>query len=485
MKLELGLSQRLEQVLSPQLILNLKLLQVPTLELEALMRQELEENPALEQADDVQDPAESEEEQQLPEELDVSIPDEPKESDDLRPGEVDTPAERPADEYTIDDLMPDDGWLPNLPSSDRSNGGTTDPLELAAGPEPSLREVLLPRLEAVLPEEDARIAEAVLDSLDEDGFLAVGEEELAQNQGIALARLREILYVIQRIEPGGIGCRDQQQSFQVQLELLGSDPAGLECQLVARHWDLLLQKKVDKIARLCCASEEEVRNAVMKILMLEPRPARRFSAGRTEYVSPDFSVEWRGDQLVAEATDETFPRLRLSRRYVEILRSPGSYPKEQVKFAREKLARALMFLRGIESRRRTLKRLMDLIVGDQRDFFLNGPERLKPATLKDAAERLGVHPSTASRATAGKYVETCYGIFPLKHFFKAGSGGKSRASIKERVKQIIEKEDTSRPLSDDEVALLLAEEGTKIARRTVAKYRDELGIPGRSRRGRL
>jgi len=124
-------------------------------------------------------------------------------------------------------------------------------------------------------------------------------------------------------------------------------------------------------------------------------------------------------------------------------------------------------------------------VGDQRDFFLNGPERLKPATLKDAAERLGVHPSTASRATAGKYVETCYGIFPLKHFFKAGSGGKSRASIKERVKQIIEKEDTSRPLSDDEVALLLAEEGTKIARRTVAKYRDELGIPGRSRRGRL
>ncbi|MEO0081501.1 MAG: RNA polymerase factor sigma-54 [candidate division WOR-3 bacterium] len=494
MRLELGLNQRLDLVLSPQLILNLELLQVPTLELEAMVRQELEENPALEQADDAGESPDPGVELQTSEELLADLPDEPVRgdpadspgaSDELRPGETEDPAEpQPSDEYSVEDLMPDDGGLPSLPSSLGSDD-RPDPIELAAGPEPDLREVLLPRLRAVLPEEDMPIAEGVLGALDEDGFLSVSEEELAQNQGVELPKLREILYLIQRIEPGGIGCRNQQQSFAVQLELAGADPASLECQLVTRHWDLLLAKKVDRIAKLCGVTEDEVRAAVSKILLLETRPARRFAAGRVEYVSPDFSVEWRDGQLVAEANEDSLPRLRLSRRYVEILRNPKAYSQEQVKFAREKLARALMFLRGIESRRRTLRRLMEIIINDQRDFFLHGPEYLKPATLKDAAERLGVHPSTASRATAGKYVETCFGIFPLKHFFRAGAGDKSRTSIQERVKQIIEQEDKSKPLSDDEIAAKLAAEGIKIARRTVAKYRDELGIPGRGQRSRL
>lgn len=491
MSLELRVTQRLEQILTPQLILNLKLLQVPTLELEAMVRQELEENPALEQVEDTPESPEPEESPSLAADI---VAEEAKPSDDadaagapaeLRPGEAESTAEpQPAEEYSIDDLMPDDSGLPSLPSYDGSRE-TADPMELAVAPEPDLRTALLPKLQAVLSEADARVAEAILDVLNEDGFLAVSEEELAANEGVGLANVREILYLIQRIEPGGIGCRNQQHAFQVQLELMGCHPASLEVTLVTRCWDLLLRKKVDKIARLCGVTEDGVRRAVSRILTLEPRPARRFAGSRTVYVSPDFSVGWRDGEPVAEANDDSFPRLRLSRRYVEILRTPKVYSREQVRFAREKLARALMFLRGIESRRRTLKRLMDVVLQDQRDFFVKGPEHLKPATLKDAAERLGVHPSTASRATAGKYLETCFGIFPLKYFFKAGAGDKSRTSIQERVKQIVDQEDKSKPLSDDEVAALLAQEGIKIARRTVAKYRDELGIPGKNQRGRL
>jgi len=256
-------------------------------------------------------------------------------------------------------------------------------------------------------------------------------------------------------------------------------------QLVTIYWGLLLQKKVDRIARLCGAGEDEVRSAVARILTLEPKPARRFFGGTTEYVSPDFNVVRRDGKLVPVANDESFPRLRLARRYVEILRRHRSYTKEQVKYAREKLARAMMFLRGIESRRRTLARLMEIVVADQHDFFVRGPEHLKPATLKEAAERLSVHPSTASRAIAGKYVETDFGIFAMKHFFLAGTKDKSRASIKERVKQIAESEDPDHPLSDDEIAAKLTAEGMAVARRTVAKYRGELGIPGFNQRRRF
>ncbi|OYD14042.1 RNA polymerase sigma-54 factor [candidate division WOR-3 bacterium JGI_Cruoil_03_51_56] len=480
MKFGLNLTQRLEQILSPQLILNLKLLQLPALELETLVRQELEENPALEQVDESRDASDVQE---------SPLPEVPRSDDDqtdgLRPGEEEKFGKvSSANEYGIEDLLPNDGYLPSIPRS-RDTGGKTDAVELVPGPEPNLREVLLPHLRSVFSPDDARIAEVVIESLDEDGFLLVSEDELAASQGIELRRLREILYVIQRLEPGGIACQDQQKAFLVQLELMGYEPCSLESLLVSRYWKLLLQKRVKKIARLCGVSEEQIRKAIARILTLELKPARRFSGRLPEYISPDFSVKWRSRELAVEANDETFPRLRLSRRYIEILRSPKSFPKEQVKFAREKFKRAMMFLRGIESRRRTLRRLMDLIVDEQKEFFLKGPQYLKPATLRAAAERLGVHPSTASRATAGKYVETCYGVFSLKYFFKAGAGDKSRASIKQKIKRIIENEDKSKPLSDDEIRRILGKEEIKVARRTVAKYRNELGIPGRNHRGRF
>ncbi len=495
-ELGMGLDQRqvLGQYLTPQLVLNLKLLQMPTLELEAVIRQELEENPALEEADDEDTEVTAWEREEEPvlqvatdttEESEQSLlPGANEGSLELRPGEVDTPEELPADAYSLEDLMPDDGDLPSLPSS-AGGENAAEVWEVVSEPEPDLREALLPVLQTLLSADDAAVAENIFDYLNEDGFLTVEEGELAQILQVDPARLQRILQIIRQIEPGGIGCRNLQHAFQVQLELLGFEPTSLENQLVTAYWELLLAKKIDRIVQCSGASEEQVRKALAKILTLETRPARRFSAVRTEYVMPDFSVELREGRPVVEANDSSLPRLKLSRQYAEILRNPKAFSKEQVQFAREKFNRALMFLRGIESRRRTLRRLMELVVEEQRDFFLKGPEYLKPATLKEAAERLQVHPSTVSRATAGKYVETCYGIFPLKHFFRAGTGDRSRMSIRERIRQMVDNEDKSAPLSDDDMVALLQKEGIKVARRTVAKYRQELGIPGRNQRLRV
>ena len=478
----LDLKQQLEMRLTPQLILQMKLLQVSALDLEQMVREEMEKNPALEESDDSPSTVEAD--------VIASIS-EPAPEAAAPVSTVDAPAPetnetqietRPGEEYTINELMPDDGWSPAAYVGTGTDDDQTSAVELAAGPAQSLVECLMPHLRSVLSEEDARVAQFIIESLDDDGFLTMTNDEIAKQQGIEVDRLRSILYAIQRLEPGGIACHDRRESFLVQLELAGADPASLERKLLTDHWDQLVKKQTARIAKLCGVTEDEVRRAVQRLLVLETRPARCFAPGTPDYVSPDFSVEWQGDTLVASANDERFPRLRLSQRYVEILKSPKSYAPEQVQFAREKLQRALMFLKGIESRRRTLKRLVELIIEQQHDFFLQGRQHLKPATLREAADIIGVHASTVSRAIAGKYLETDQGIFPFGYFFKAGAGDKSRTSIKQKIQAIVDSEDKENPLSDDEICSRLKLEQISISRRTVAKYRAELGVPGCSDR---
>jgi len=482
MRLGLDLSQRQEMRLNPQLILHMKLLQVSALDLEQLVREELERNPALEESDDNPGTAEADVIASIsgpaPEvaapvsTVNAPAPETSEAQIDIRPG----------DEYTISELMPDDGWSPTSYAGTGPDDDQTSAVELAAGPEQSLADAIMPHLRSALSPEDARVAEFITESLDDDGFLTMSDEEIAEQQEVDADRVRSILYAIQRLDPGGIACHDRRESFLVQLELAGADSACLERKLLTDHWELLVKKQTARIAKLCDVSEDDVRRAVQRLLTLETRPARCFAPGTPDYVSPDFSVEWRDDTLVASANDERFPRLRLSQRYVEVLRNPEDYAPEQVQFARDKLQRALMFLRGIESRRRTLKRLVDLIIEEQRDFFLHGRQYMKSATLKQAASVLGVHASTVSRAIAGKYLETDQGIFPFSYFFKVGAGDTSRTSIKQKVKMIIDAEDKQNPLSDDELCARLKLESIRVSRRTVAKYRAELGMPGCSDR---
>jgi RNA polymerase sigma-54 factor len=475
----MGLEQRLSQELrlTPQLILNMKLLQLSSLDLEGMIREELEQNPACSRADGLEartaDTAAAEAAPEAPAQADVA--------QEVSAASEDTNAVKSDFEYTVGDLMPNDdygrGSYGDFGDDEEREGG-----DGPVGPEQGLVETLMPRLRDRLSEEDADLAQFIVESLNEDGFLTMGEEEIAEARKADVGRVRSLVYAIQRMEPGGLACHDTRETLDVQLELAGFDPQSLERRMVGDLWELLTKKQLGRIARLCGVDEDGVQAALHTLAGLETRPARKFTGTATAYVSPDYSIEWRGDELVAVPTDESFPRLRLSQRYIDILRSPAGFTKEQVAFAREKFNRALMFLRAIESRRRTLRRLTELIVERQHEFFERGIEHMRPATLRDAAGYLGVHPSTASRAIAGKYIETQFGIFPYKHFFTTGTGNKARTSIKEKIAQIIERESKVSPLSDDDIAARLKLDGVSISRRTVAKYRGELGIPGRNER---
>ncbi|MGA3193342.1 MAG: hypothetical protein ABSD73_12725, partial [Candidatus Bathyarchaeia archaeon] len=302
----LDLKQQLEMRLTPQLILQMQLLQVSALDLEQMVREEMEKNPALEESDGSPGTPEADVVASISEpapEASASVPAESAPAPEANETQIET---SPGEEYTINELMPDDGWSPAAYAGTGTDDDQSSAAELAVGPAQSLVECLMPHLRSVLSEEDARVAEFIIESLDDDGFLTMSDEEVAQQQGVDVDHLRSILYAIQRLEPGGIACHDPRESLLVQLELADADPASLERKLLTDHWDLLVKKQTARIAKLCGVNEDDVRRAVQRLLTLETRPARCFAPGTPDYVSPDFSVEWQGDTLVASANDERF-----------------------------------------------------------------------------------------------------------------------------------------------------------------------------------
>jgi len=502
MRQELRLEHRL--ILTPQLRLNLELLQKPMLELAQMVRQELETNPVLEEVEEAVEPevecveVEGEpiaasESATAPEEM--RLEDQPSETvelpaaDDLlgmsekeRPELQSLETQVTEHEIQPEELLQDDGYVPPSGSYDRPSDAEGDALEPPDEGSPSLAEALLPHLRSLLDEDDVLIAEAIVDQLDENGFLVVSPEELAQLLNRPLEPVSRVLTRIQHLEGGGLGARDVREALMLQLDVIGYDHASVEYRMLNECYDAMVKKLFPHIAHSLGTSQERVREAFSAVARLEPRPARRFSGTNPGYVHPDFSVEWRGDEVCFYATDEWVPRLRLSAHYREVLRNPRAHPREKVEFARQKFQNAMMLLKGIESRRRTLSRVMRSILTHQQEFFLNGRENLKPVTIKETGEELGIHPSTISRAVHGKYVQTQFGVFPMRFYFASGTDGHARHSVKDRVKRMIEEEDKQKPHSDDAIAAILSQEGVKLSRRVVAKYRAEMNIPGRNER---
>ncbi len=475
MNMDLRHSQRLEQTLTPQLVMNLKLLQLPTMELEGLISAELEQNPALEVVGDSPEGGVSrngEATESTQPEMEMSaVKTTGKETAGF-------PLFNPSEEFSFDELLPTEGWALESTTEEYD----TDPFELAVSPIKTLREVLLPKLLVELGEEDRGVAEEIIEWLNEDGFLTISAEEIAEKLGVEMHRVQRVLATLARIPPGGFGSPDVRSALLVQLELKGAGEDTLEWLIVRDGWELVKRKDILGLASTFNVSEDEVRSAIGRILELEPRPARQLTTPGVNYITPDFSVEWQGDKLVVVMREENIPTLRVAHRFLEMLRSPASFSKEELNFAREKVSRAVMFLKAIESRRSLLRRLMEFVLKKQEGFFLKGAEHLKPATLLEAGKTLGVHPSTISRAIKGKYLECSYGIFPLKFFFKLGTGESSRESVKEKIRVLIEGEDKNNPLTDEEIGAKLREEGINISRRTVAKYREELGILAANKR---
>ncbi len=460
MDIKLGLHQGLhlkqQLVMTQRLQQALKLLQVPTLELEQILRQELQGNPLLEEID----PGEETEEETSPEQ-------EAAEKGEAE--QTDEPIDW--DEYFRD------GFRAATPEQEFSD---EDQLERPPVFVPSGQQALEDQLALVVTDElERKIGQYLIGCLNGDGFLACSLEEVAAFCEVERDQVAAVLAIIQDFDPPGVGARDLKESLLLQLKAKGKQDSA-EAYVVANHFDSLKTRKFGDIAREMKITPREVQEIAERIGELDPKPGLSSSPEGARPIVPDLvvlKVDDEGDYVVF-LNDSNLPRLRVSKAYESQLKGQD---RDAVQFIDEKKRYAEWIIKTIEQRRRTMIKVMEAIVAEQQEFFEHGAIALKPLTLQQVANAIGMHESTVSRVTRQKYVQTPRGVFPLKYFFSAGldtQAGEEVAAkaVKIMIKEIVDGEDPARPLSDKKIVDLLEKQGLKIARRTVAKYREQLGI---------
>ena len=474
------LQQKLLQKLSPQQILLMKLLQIPSIALEQRIKQEIEENPALE---DAADPEMSTDAEEIP--------------TDVEPDPVDE-LERERDDFDITDYLDDDD-IPAYRTAANNSSADDEYKEVPFASGISFQETLLSQLGLRrLDERQITIATYIIGNLDDSGYLnrhlSAMVDDLAFTQNIAtnVEELHELLKIVQEFDPPGVGARDLRECLLIQLKRLDTTPSvTLAIHLIERYFDELTKKHYDKIAKKAKVTEDELRDAVNEILKLNPKPGNSMGdTSRTNhYIMPDFFVYSKDGDLELQINSRNAPELRLSRTYVDMLetyaesKSKNNSQKDAVMFIKQKIDSAKWFIDAIKQRQNTLFVTMTAIMEYQREFFLTGDEtKLRPMILKDVAEVVGLDISTISRVANSKYVQTPFGTFLLKTFFsesmQTDSGEEvSTREIKKILSNCIEAEEKAKPLTDEQLTDILKEKGYNIARRTVAKYREQLSIP--------
>jgi RNA polymerase sigma-54 factor len=477
----LQLSQRLTQslVLSPQLQHSLALLQAPTLELKALVEQELEQNPVLEEI-------------AAPE---TELQDKPVPEDDDAPAEPPFEAaseqgvEAPVDDFQaeFDQLVQlDQEWRDHFSQMNVSVRRSPEEEEkrqfmfdsLTAGT--SLAEALMGQVrETHLTDEQRRIAELIVGNIDDYGYLKTTVAELSASISLPEQKISEVLKIIQTFDPPGVGAGDLRECLLLQLERAGRQES-LEYRIVRDFMNELGKRRIPEIARGTGQPIDEVQAALARIARLEPRPGRAFLPDNDQYVLPEVFVQRSGDDFVVTTNDEQIPHLRISNTYKDLM-ARGGNPPEVNNYIREKIRAGKFLIKSLHQRQQTILNIAREIVQRQREFMDKGLAHLKPMTMAQIAGVVGVHETTVSRAVSGKYMQTPQGIFEMRFFFTAGlhsaaGADVSNASVKDMIAEIFKNEDTARPLPDQEVVAMLAAKGITIARRTVAKYRDELHI---------
>ena len=477
----LQLSQRLSQslVLSPQLQHSLALLQAPTLELKALVEQELEQNPVLE---DVAAP-------------EIELADKPVPEDEDAPAEPPFEAaseqgvEAPADDFQaeFDQLVQlDQEWRDHFSQMNVSVRRSPEEEEkrqfmfdsLTAGI--SLAEALMEQVREInLTDEQRGIAELIIGNIDEFGYLKTTVEELSTSTSLPGEKITEVLKIIQTFDPSGVGAADLRECLLLQLERSGRGES-LEYRIVRDFMNELGKRRIPDIARGTGQPVEEVQAALARIARLEPRPGRAFLPDNDQYVLPEVFVQRSGDDFIVTTNDEQIPHLRISNTYKDLM-AQGGNSAEVKNYIREKIRAGKFLIKSLHQRQQTILNIAREIVKRQREFMEKGVAHLKPMIMAQIAGVVGVHETTVSRAVSGKYMQTPQGIFEMRFFFTAGlhsatGADVSNASVKDMIADIFKNEDTARPLPDQEVVSMLAAKGITIARRTVAKYRDELHI---------
>lgn len=484
------LSQRmsLQQVLAPQLQQSLQLLQAPVLELKALVEQELQQNPMLEELGVTEMNTEEKRNSEDGESTAQLDPAEP-------PADVqfDPATEKPSKE-PVDDLQAefeklaqlDQEWRDvfsqtNLPMRSREEDEEKRQFmfdSLVA--DTSLQETLLEQVRlSELHEADRSIAEMIIGNIDDYGYLRSTIDELAFSTNIPVDKIQTVLKVIQSFHPPGIAARDLRECLMLQLERAGRQQE-LEYRMIDEHMDALGRRRFPEIARSLDVSIDDVQEAAARIGHLEPRPGRAFMSDRNQYVVAEVFVQPSGDDYVVTTNNDQVPHLRISNTYKDLM-AQADCSQEVREYIREKIRAGKFLIKSLHQRQQTILNIANEIVQRQREFMDHGVSHLKPMTMVQVAEAVGVHETTVSRAVSGKYIDTPQGVFEMKYFFTSGlqtSGGAnvSNTTVKDMINEMIRKEDTIKPLSDEEIVKQLTQKGIVIARRTVAKYRSELNI---------
>ncbi len=470
--LKQSLQQKLLQKLSPLQIQVIKLLEIPTAQLEQRIKAEIEENPVLEIA-------------------------EKKEYEES--GESDEPRER--EEVSLDDYIQNEN-IPayKLQTNNYSKDDKQDEIPFSEGA--SFHEHLIAQLGLrLMTEEQAKIAEYIIGNIDEDGYLRREIDEIiddlafAQNIEVDEKEALEILNIVQDFDPPGVGARDLQECLLLQLKKRDlNDPVNeIAYKIIKSHFEEFTKKHYDKITRRLHIEEEDLRDALDEILKLNPKPGSSYSnslSKTAQLIIPDFILEIEEDQFNLSLNSRNVPELRISQTYSEMIenyqtnkKNQSRDQKEAVMFVKQKLDSAKWFIDAIKQRQNTLLTVMEAILDYQKAYFMEGDETcLRPMILKDIADDTKLDISTISRVSNSKYIQTHFGIFPLKYFFSEGlqtdSGEEvSTREIKKILEECISNEDKRKPLTDDKLTDILKEKSYNIARRTVAKYREQLGIP--------
>ena len=482
-------------VLAPQLRQSLKILQVPQMELRQTIQEELSLNPTLEELayDDLSIEAQEERPREESDDwndpaLDVSMNGTSTEHEVEKPAETTEAAEKLefSDDFNVldrrgsdwGDLMHQEaGEMPYTSEDAKRRQHFFDSLTGGTSIQESLME------QARMSESDAptlAALEYLIGSLDDRGFLSTPLPDLALMAQVPLKTMQEASRLLKTLEPPGIGSENLQECLLIQLRL-GGHRTSLTSEIVRDHWKLLVRRRLPEIARKLDVTLIAVENAVEIIKKLDPAPGRQFSEDTNRVIEPDVTIDRdEMDEWEVTVHNDYIPRLRVSQAYKEML-AQGRVRGKDREYLQERIRSGKFLISSIEQRQQTIERIARVILDRQADFFDHGTSKLRPLTMNQVAEVVGVHETTVSRAIANKYMRTPHGVFDFKYFFTPGYENEegesfSNKSIKERVAKIIENEPPNKPYSDQAVVGILADEGVTIARRTVAKYREELGI---------
>lgn len=481
MQFNLNMVQTQKLVMTPELRQAIEILQYNSVELTEFIQEQLMSNPVL----DIYSGADSAEK--------------PVEKVD-RPESADNPDEIPrrTAESVAEEIMRNrqemdwKDWRDDESSSwqRREHEDREDfNFEQVLVREDTLTEHLLDQLQFVsLTQPQLIIGINIIENLDAKGYLPISSADIAEFLGVEEDDVEDVVQIIQTFEPYGVAARDLRECLLIQIQQRGiQNPVIIP--IVESYLDDLASNRIGLIAKALSVTADDIQKAVNIIRSLEPKPGRLFSSLRdVRYIVPDVTIEKVGQEYVVLLNDQATPRLRISSYYQNILRK-HEMEENASTYIQERLQSALRIIRSIEQRRNTIHKVVTSIIETQREFFDHGVMHLKPMTLKDIAEKVEVHESTVSRAVNGKYVQCPRGVFELKYFFQSGVSGSdgegvSSQSIKTQIAELVGKEDPHKPHSDQYIADVLNEQGVQVSRRTIAKYREELGIPGSSKRRR-